>query len=106
MSNTERNAERCAGIEDKLVEYLDGRAKPAERRAVEEHLTACSSCRNRAEEFRHHVRLTPRCARALPRSPPAAVSGAGCLRQGSHLQSQHWSPCRFGWLPYRGSPSM
>ncbi len=53
MSNTERNAERCAGIEDKLVEYLDGRAKPAERRAVEEHLTACSSCRNRAEEFRH-----------------------------------------------------
>jgi hypothetical protein len=60
MSNTERNeertaervAERCAGLEDKLVEYLDGRAKPAERRAVEEHLAGCSSCRNRAEEFR------------------------------------------------------
>jgi hypothetical protein len=52
MSNTKRIAERCAGMEDKLVEYLDGRAKPAERRAVEEHLVGCSSCRHRAEEFR------------------------------------------------------
>jgi len=31
-------------MEDKLVEYLDGRAKPAERRAVEEHLAVCSGC--------------------------------------------------------------
>jgi anti-sigma factor RsiW len=56
MSNTDRNTERlakyCAGMEDKLVEYLDGRAKPAERRAVEEHLAVCSGCRNRAEDFR------------------------------------------------------
>jgi ferric-dicitrate binding protein FerR (iron transport regulator) len=56
MSNAERNAERtakaCAGMEEKLVEYLDGRAKPAERRAVEEHLAGCSGCRRRAEEFR------------------------------------------------------
>jgi len=48
MSNTER----CKGMEDKLVEYLDGRAKPAARRAVEEHLTDCPSCRAQAEEFR------------------------------------------------------
>jgi anti-sigma factor RsiW len=39
---------RCQGIEDKLVAYLDGRAGPAERRAVEEHLTACADCRARA----------------------------------------------------------
>jgi anti-sigma factor RsiW len=52
MSNTERTAKYCAGMENKLVEYLDGRAKPAERRAVEEHLSGCSSCRNRAEDFR------------------------------------------------------
>ena len=39
-------------MENKLVEYLDGRAKPAERHAVEEHLTACAACRVRAEEFR------------------------------------------------------
>ena len=44
--------ERCTGMENKLVEYLDGRAKPAERHAVEEHLAACAVCRARAEEFR------------------------------------------------------
>ena len=43
---------RCTRTEDKLVEYLDGRAKPAERRAIEEHLSACADCRIRAEEFR------------------------------------------------------
>jgi anti-sigma factor RsiW len=39
-------------MENKLVEYLDGRAKPAQRRAVEQHLAVCSSCASRAEEFR------------------------------------------------------
>jgi hypothetical protein len=43
---------RCTGMENKLVEYLDGRAKPAERHAVEEHLAACAVCRARAEGFR------------------------------------------------------
>ena len=52
MSKTEQFAKNCAGMEDKLVQYLDGRAKPAERRAVEDHLAVCSSCRNRAEDFR------------------------------------------------------
>src|ERR1019366_4559605 len=40
------------GMENKLVEYLDGRAKPAERHAVEEHLAACAVCRAHAEGFR------------------------------------------------------
>lgn len=44
--------ERCTGMENKLVEYLDGRAKPAVRRAVEEHLAHCAGCRAQAEEFR------------------------------------------------------
>jgi putative zinc finger protein len=52
MSNMERTAKSCAAMEEKLVEYLDGRAKPAERHTVEEHLAGCSSCRNRAEDFR------------------------------------------------------
>ena len=43
---------RCTGMEDKLIEYLDGRSRPAERRAVEEHLSSCADCRVRAEEFR------------------------------------------------------
>src|ERR1700691_4511395 len=45
-------AQRCGGMESKLVEYLDGRAKPAERRVVEGHLATCTECRTRAEEFR------------------------------------------------------
>ena len=43
---------QCAALESKLVEYLEGRARPAERHAVEEHLSGCASCRLRAEEFR------------------------------------------------------
>jgi anti-sigma factor RsiW len=39
-------------MEGKLIEYLDGRAKPAERRAVEEHLAGCEGCRAWTEEFR------------------------------------------------------
>lgn len=47
-----RDKQSCTKMENKLLEYLDGRAKPAERRAVETHLTACAECRTRAEEFR------------------------------------------------------
>jgi hypothetical protein len=43
---------QCAAIESKLVEYLDGRSRPAERHAVEEHLSGCAACRLRADEFR------------------------------------------------------
>jgi anti-sigma factor RsiW len=42
----------CKRMDNKLLEFLNGRAKPAERRAVEEHLTGCVECRTRAEEFR------------------------------------------------------
>ena len=52
MSGTENSGKQCAAMESKLVEYLEGRARPAERHAVEEHLSGCASCRARAEEFR------------------------------------------------------
>jgi len=52
MSGTERDKQQCAALENSLVEYLDGRARPAERRFVEEHLAGCADCRLRAEEFR------------------------------------------------------
>jgi hypothetical protein len=52
MFGSDRSLKQCAAMESKLVEYLDGRARPAERRAVEEHLSGCSDCRTRAEEFR------------------------------------------------------
>jgi anti-sigma factor RsiW len=52
MSGKESSLKQCTALESKLVEYLDGRARPAERHAVEEHLSSCASCRARAEEFR------------------------------------------------------
>jgi hypothetical protein len=52
-SNHEKNAgDQCAAMESQLVEYLDGRARPAERHAVEEHLAGCAACSARAIEFR------------------------------------------------------
>jgi hypothetical protein len=50
--NEKSGGKPCSAMESKLVEYLDGRARPAERRAVEEHLSGCASCKTRAEEFR------------------------------------------------------
>ena len=52
MYGNESNRNKCQSIENKLVAYLDNRALPAERRAVEEHLASCAGCRARAEEFR------------------------------------------------------
>lgn len=52
MFGKESSQKNCAALESILVEYLDGRARPAERRAVEEHLSGCAACRSRAEEFR------------------------------------------------------
>jgi len=51
MDWTGRSAKSCESIESKLIEFLDGRARPAERRAVETHLAGCAACRARAEEF-------------------------------------------------------
>lgn len=52
MFGKDGSEKQCAAIESKLIVYLDGRAAPAERHAVEEHLSGCASCRARAEEFR------------------------------------------------------
>ena len=51
MFGSDRSGNQCAALEGKLVEYLDGRARPAERHAIEEHLSGCASCRLRADEF-------------------------------------------------------
>lgn len=52
MYGNEGNRNKCEFIESKLIAYLDGRAGPAERHVVEEHLAGCAACRARAEEFR------------------------------------------------------
>ncbi|HET6141935.1 MAG TPA: zf-HC2 domain-containing protein [Candidatus Acidoferrales bacterium] len=52
-NDREKNGgKQCAAVESQLVEYLDGRARPAERHAVEEHLAGCATCNARAIEFR------------------------------------------------------
>jgi anti-sigma factor RsiW len=38
-------------MQEHLIGYLDGKAAPAARRQVEEHLAACPACRERAEQF-------------------------------------------------------
>jgi anti-sigma factor RsiW len=52
MSATGNSGKQCAAMENKLVEYLDGRATPSDRHAVEAHLASCASCSLRADEFR------------------------------------------------------
>jgi len=52
-NRSEKNgAKQCGAMESKLIEYLDGRAVPAVRHAVEKHLSGCASCRTRAAELR------------------------------------------------------
>src|ERR1700731_3556439 len=85
-------SQRCTGMEDKLVEYLDGRAKPAERRAVEAHLTACADCRTRAEDFR----LIWNVLDDLPVHSPSAVFDASLRARIAAEPARHsfWA-----WLP-------
>jgi hypothetical protein len=42
----------CERVSNSLISYLDGRASAEERTTVEQHLTSCTSCRERADEFR------------------------------------------------------
>ena len=38
--------------EEEFIPYLDGRASPAERRRLEEHLATCNACRVQLDELR------------------------------------------------------
>lgn len=41
----------CEQFRETLIAYLDVKARPAERRQVEAHLSECAACRQHAEEF-------------------------------------------------------
>jgi len=42
----------CTRMENKILGYMDGRLKEAERLEVEKHLATCAACRLRVNEFR------------------------------------------------------
>ena len=92
MSNTNRFVKNCAGLVDKLIEYLDGRATPAERRAVEEHLAVCFDCRDRAEDFRALFGALD----DLPVISPSPAFDAS-LRARISAEAAHRS--FWGWIP-------
>jgi anti-sigma factor RsiW len=92
MSDTERNTKYCAAMEGNLIEYLDGRAKPAERRVIEEHLAGCSACRTRAEDFRALWGALD----DLPMISPAPAFDAS-LRARISVEAAHRG--FWGWIP-------
>jgi anti-sigma factor RsiW len=42
---------KCRELEQTAIAYLDGKLPLSERGAVEEHLAACSACRERVQDF-------------------------------------------------------
>lgn len=56
----------CTKIDTKWIVYFDGKANPSERREVEAHLASCSSCRQRAEEYRAMSDLLDEMPQILP----------------------------------------
>lgn len=92
MLDRQGNEKQCAAMESLLVEYLDGRAKPAARHEVEEHLAACAACRRRADEFR----LVWSALDDLPEISPSAAFDASLRERiaAEAVRRSFWS-----WLP-------
>lgn len=63
---------KCADLEALLCDYVDGTLAPAERAAVELHLSACPSCRELVEDAAAAVQLIEKAAGVEP--PPALVN--------------------------------
>src|ERR1700730_18276953 len=59
----------CSRMETRLLQYIDGRLKEKEQRAMEKHLAACSGCNVRVNEFRSVSSLLDE----LPQIEPSAA---------------------------------
>ena len=92
MSDTENNEKYCARMEDKFIEYLDGRAAPSLRRSVEEHLVGCSACRSRAEDFRAVLS-------ALDDLPAISPSPSFDAALRARIAAEPARRTLWGWLP-------
>jgi hypothetical protein len=76
----------CSGFEDRLEKYQEGKLTPEDRRAVEEHLTACAFCRELMEiasESLNIPAIEP--PQDLARSILERTSGPACRRAREHL---------------------
>lgn len=76
----------CSGFEDRLEKYQEGKLTPEDRRAVEEHLTACAFCRELMEiasESLHIAPIDP--PQDLARAILERTSGPACRRAREHL---------------------
>jgi anti-sigma factor RsiW len=92
MFGKESSQKQCAALESKLVEYLDGRARPADRHAVEEHLSGCAACRSRAEEFRGLFT-------ALDDLPAISPSPAFDASLRARIAAERARRSLWGWMP-------
>jgi hypothetical protein len=98
MFGKDSGKKQCVSLERKLVEYLDGRAKPADRHAVEQHLSVCASCRLRADEFRAVSSVLD----DLPAISPSPAFDASLRARiaAEPARRSFWSwPAAAGWLP-------
>jgi anti-sigma factor RsiW len=78
-----------AAASQRLSAYVDDEVMPAERRAVEEHLRGCATCRRDIAELRHVKMLLGALPDVEPppgvladlRRVPAGSGGAGAVRE-------------------------
>lgn len=81
----------CRVCSDSLTAFIDDELNPAERAAVQSHLSRCSHCRDEHESLRYCVALTD----ALELSEINAPSFAAVASRLSPETGKFWD---FGWL--------
>ena len=92
MRSDQDNLKRCDEMEETLIEYLDGRAKPALRHRVEGHLAVCAACRSRAEDFRM-------ISGVLDELPEISPSPAFDVSLRARIAAEPVSRSFWNWLP-------
>jgi anti-sigma factor RsiW len=81
----------CKRMEERILAYVDGRAKVSERREMEVHLATCAACRLRVNEFHAVTGLLDE----LPQIEPSAAFDARVrARVAAEPVKQSW----WAWL--------
>jgi len=90
-----RRVKDCTRLEGKLIEFLDGKANPSDRRAVQKHLNECAACKIRADEFRALWGVLD----DVPTISPSAAFDASVRSRiaAQPVRSKFWNV--WNWLP-------